>query len=561
MLNKFLQFFAPQLKEYNKRNKGAEKVFGQTELTHLINLMDKLIQYDINNNVGKEELHIRLLSVTDFIHRVSYKSKFKDRYIANFFDDILYFEYISNHHEIDLENIDLTPFESLYNNNEYTSKSIKNHLTLLLSKTVDYIPDTPKQVSNLNNLIDLFNGYKNRLTTFQENGLKWWVYLYTEHVDNIPISLRYLNVYGNLGDKVETWVEEFQSSKMCEMLHKAGYDVFAGWGNLSTKLKLEEATISDPTQTAKEKSEYVHLSENAYRQTCISLHEHTSMYYYDKNFLIVNPTHYELLLRSFAATLWNLIPNKKFHPNTIKSILMTIRNVANKGSVLPLRKDRKLWYTEDWVTLICQYIDEYNKNKVTAHVVSFASHVYDICVPNPNQTVEEEFEVTNKHHEYLAKVLNKMYYSSNMKYSAEEVSYFMQAYQNVIMPKYFLLIDQDKQHLFRSNLEFALNLKDENRVKSAYTQLKGWFEERHSTELNKQFWESNYQYFKYMSYANKELLLNMLNEQPFNLVSYGGSREIYDQIVNVCRQDVETPIMTHRVEDVSIVDGGVVVNS
>lgn len=546
MLSKFLQFFLPMLKDYNKRNKGNEKVFTEVELNALLDLMVKLIKLDLVEKTEHNELHLRLLSVTDFIYHVSVKRKFKDKMIDAFFDDIDYFKFVESQVE-DLDKVSLGIYESLYEYSTYAINCVEKHMSLLISKTVDYLPKDEKHLKNLNTVLDFFEVYRDRLFHFISEDLKWWAYLYTEHVDDIPFSLRYLNSYGNLGDTIEKWVEQFQTSPAAELFKSRGFSVFAGWGNLSHELKLEGNKVSLKEPVAEKKDKYVHLSKNAYHQMTVKIHEHTSMFYYDTRFEITNPTHYELFTRTAGAIMANLTNYKLIPEKTLSSLFTVIRNWANKSPVMSRRRDRKLWYNQDSVSAVYAYFKECCDNQITSQALLLASHIYDICVPN---TVEDDMEkIWRAHHGYLARTHNHIYYSRK-KYTEEQLNYFLRAFQEVIMPKYFSLVEESKHWIFRASLEFALNVGDEKRMDVLYQQLVGWFSERHTSELNKQFIENNLPYFLYTSYSNKKTLLDKLQANPIQVVSYAGSKEVYDTILDIFKQDVENPIKTHRIEEI-----------
>lgn len=554
MLSKFLQFFLPMLKEYNKRNKGKEKVFTDVELNELLTLIVKLIKLDLVEKTEHNELHLRLLSVTDFIYHVSVKRKYKDKFIDTFFDDIDYFKFVESQVE-NLDNISLGVYEPLYEHNTYAINCIDKHMSLLISKTVDYLPKEEKHLKNLNTVLDFFEAYRDRLYHFISEDLKWWVYLYTEHVDDIPFSLRYLNSYGNLGDSIENWVAQFQTNPAAELFKSRGFNVFAGWGNLSNELKLEGNKVIDKS-SIKPVDDVLHLTENAFKQMTIKLHEHTSMYYYDTRFEITNPTHYELFARTCGAVIANLTNHKVIPEKTISSLFLTIRNWANKSSIMTRRRDRKLWYNQDSVGAVYAYFKECCDNRITGQAILLASHIYDICVPN---AIEEDMErIWHAHHDYLARTHNHIYYSRK-KYTQDELNYFLRAIQEVIMPKYFTIVEESKQWIFRASLEFTLNVSDEKRMDTLYEQLKGWFTERHTSELNKQFLENNLPYFLYTSYANKKTLLDKLTNNPFNITNYAGSKDIYESIIDILKKDVDNPIKTHRIEEIEFGEEGITV--
>lgn len=556
MLSKFLQFFLPMLKEYNKRNKGKEQVFAETELNQLLELMVKLIRLDLVEKTQHNELHLRLLSVTDFIYHVSVKRKFKDKFIELFFDDIKYFKYVESQVP-DLDSKSLGVYEPLYEFELYPLKCIENHLNLLVSKTVDYLPKDEKQLKNIGIVLDFFDAYKARLYTYSSEVSKWWVYLYTEHNEDIPVSLRYLNNYGSLGDKIEDWVVQFQETPLVKLFNQRGYDVFGGWGNLSSELKLEGGKISEKEAPVETKHEYLHLTDATFKQAAAKLHEHTSMFYFDPRFEMVHPTHFELFARTCGALLANLTNYRLLHLSTVKNLFVAIRNWANHSKYLTARKDRKMWYSQDSVDAVYAYFKECCSNKITGQALLLATHVYDLCAPNPLTKDEDEATIHRAHHDYLARTHNHIYYSRK-KYNEQELNYFLQAYQEVIMPKYFNLVAKENEWLFRASLEFTMNVSDARRVDVLYEQLKGWFETRHTTDLNQQFYKNNLAYFLYMSYSNKKMLLDKLTSQPIDVVNYASSKEIYEDILNIIRVDVENPIMTHRIEDIDFEEGGIV---
>ena len=91
--------------------------------------------------------------------------------------------------------------------------------------------------------------------------------------------------------------------------------------------------------------------------------------------------------------------------------------------------------------------------------------------------------------------------------------------------------------------------------------MKLWFSERRSTEDNDRFLETVMARILFMSYKNKKLLLDRLEAEPIEIVSYGGSKTVFEVIHGICYGDVYAPIMDRRVQNVEVKDGNLAVTN
>lgn len=536
MFEKFIQFFIPMLKMYNKNNK-VEEVWDMEKLTQLDAIMKELAIFDVI--FDNRELHVRLLGVIDFVHSVASKRKFKDKYIKNFLDDVWYLNYVYNENkEVIKENYGEYK-DSIYYLPAYQSKSVENYTNLLLSKVIDYIPDTDKGVNQFKQTLDLFDSLKARLEDYIADGLGHWVLPFTEKVDYIPISLRYLNVYGNLGDRILDWVEAQQETKLEKLLRDRGYHVYAGWSNLNGVLRIKESSENKAKVEVQQKpkviSNEVTLSRQAIEKVSIDVYNHLFMYLYCDKFDYRNPEHVQGLYRTIAFCISLQSGRRPINENQGMYLMRIARQLINKNQVYRRRKDRKYWLLEIQFTHINAMLKQFSKQRAEEGASVLAAHAFDVCIPS-NDKWED---VVKQHLQFLKRTYNTLCVAES-KYNDEEIKYFLTLWDSYLEPRYSKLVDDNKKWLFRASLNYGLNIRDFKMMDEAFDNFKRWFKERHRRWDNQKWLDDNRDWLTFLSYANKQYLLDKLEQELADeVINYGDAVRVFKDATEILRNDLK----------------------
>ena len=551
MLDKFIQYYTPLIKTYNKKKGKEETVYDTSSLQKLVDRVNKLCLFDVLYQDNRE-LHTRLLGFIDGFVSISSKKKLKDKYLTLFLEDIWYLNYVYEDNQELLENeLDNEPDIEIYNNPIYARKCADKYVSLLLSKSIDYI-DPKENVNKLGPTIDLFDVFKDQLHRLIEAGLLYWVYPFTENLYYVPINLRYLDAYKNLGTRITEWVDGYQEHKLAKYLRGRGYDVFAGWGvNLLQGEWDKQITGNSKPVSNKDNTELkeVVLSSAVLSEIVGNVYNHMQMYMKNKKFNLKLEAHLELVIRTIAVCISHKVYKAVLKHGTYLTILRSVKSLYSNKSYYNRRVDRKYWFKDEWVNVIKSAHMVFSKNRAEEAASVVAIHAYDTALPPENSKPEDILKYLETHHDFVARS-HDIVYHDKVPFTDEEIKHALDLYQNRLTPVYKDLVSTDNQWIIRATLELWLNIRDGKRVDVVEKQLREWFTNRHPTDLNTKYLDQNKPYFLLMSYHNKKTLLDRLRENPIDVVNYGKSLEVYEELIEICRKDVENPIKNHSIERV-----------
>lgn len=558
IIQDFTRFFNVLYKEYSKKNKGVENIEYTEETTkEIINKLNTLIIADLLFN--EPELHFRLINFIHDFYAISKKMKFKDKYLKQTLDDLWYLNYWYDEHHEDILKIQQEQpykYQALLDNPLYAKSSIDKYFNMLLSKTIDYIPRSLENVERIQPVIDQLDALKHRLNEYVDDGLVMWVYPFTENYHYMPFELRHMNGVYKLGTLIENWVDQNAGTLVTKYCQERGYDVFSGWGSLETFVTIEDKKLALSEHARKQ----IHLfnpDKTVMEKIVHAAYARVWIYMSNPDFDMGNPSHRALCYRTIATCIHRYSNDRVTGVNTINVVLNALSNLVKKTKLMASRTDRNFWFIPKDEELVSEYLQTFRQSRVQDAVSVVISHAFDLSVPVEGK--KPDIKANNDHHSFLARSYNHTFHGRK-PFTEEEVTDALVLYQDVLMQTYFQFTPDDtNKWVFKSSLEFWLNIKDEERVNKAYNSMVEWFSERHNTDLNYEFYDSNYAYFLYLSYQNKELLLDKLEKEPISIVNYGASKDVYDAILDILRKDINEPIMDGRVREVTITDTGICV--
>ena len=559
IIQDFTRFFNTLYKEYSKKNKQTENKEYTDEIAQaLVNKINTLIVADL---LFKEpELHFRLLNFIHDFFAIAKKMKFKDKYLKQTLDDLWYLEYwYDEHHEdiLKIQQEEPYKYQPLLSNPLYAKSSIDKYFNMLLSKTIDYIPRSVENGERIQPIIDQLDALKTRLNDYVDCGLVMWVYPFTENYHYMPFELRHMNGVYKLGTSIEDWVDQSADTNVAKYCQERGYDVFSGWGSLETYVTIQDTKLKLDDHARKQ----IHLfnpDKSIMEKIVHAAYARVWIYMSNPNFDMGNPAHRGLCYRTIATCIHRFSNDRVVSVNTIKTVLLALANLVRKTKLMLSRPDRSFWFIAGDEEVVSECLVKFRQYRVQDAVSVVISHAFDLSVPVEGK--KPEYQAHKDHHAFLARSYNHTFHGRR-PFTQGEVQDALVLYQDVLMQTYFQFTPDDTDKwIFKASLEFWLNIKDEERVNRAYESMVEWFAERHKVELNIDFYESNYPYFMYLSYQNKTLLLDKLEKEPIQIVSYGRSQDVYDDIIKILRMDVYDPIMDGRIREVEITDNGICVS-
>lgn len=546
MLQNYIRFIKPQIIEYNKKNKEKidEKYTNDETLEDIVRKIKEMAV--VGCEYRNRELHEYLIGFLAGFYNIAHKAKFKPKELTNHIDLLFWFEYqhdaLQKDDEVDFEDIRYQTWDeaNIRNNYEYAVLAIDNYVNLLLSKTVDYLPKLDKkEFKKLDDILDVFSSLKERLLELAKESV-WFAYVFTENKQFVPFSLRYLNRFCNLGDKIEKWVE--QENPLVNYINDKGFDIFGGWGNFADEVKTGNAPTKENTPVEQKHRPSKTMVEKIIRY----MESLTPMYLLNDKFNMADNGHRAMFLRSIALPLYflssqgvevNMVDIERYF-NVVKSSLKHSRPYT-------LRKDRKWWFNADTVSVTTACIQLYHTDPAAHFASELMMNVYDHIFIDKTDKTKVFTKCMERLHQILARSHNSIYHSENpMKES--EIANVLTVYQKNLLPYYVKFTEEQYQWIYSAAIAFVLNIRDKEVVDASYNALKTWFESRHKTEDNHQFFETNYVDNLLMSYHNKRELVERLEKEPINIVKYGNSQAYYDDIVNILKRDVDTPIKEGR---------------
>lgn len=548
MISNFLNNFEKLFKEYSKKNSGVENPFLSEEQT--TTFMEKLRDLTlINLETENKDLHIHLISFIDTFIDIASKRKLKDKHLDLFLNDV---KELNAYHFLSQEGeakelfdsiLDDYPFDRIQNmESEWSvSRSIDGYCNLLLSKIVDYLPEGNQTTNQWNLVLDTLNSFRTKLKRIEEIDALL-VYNFTETFDYAPFSLRYLDSLNKLGEKIENWIDYAAQNRFVKMANKQGYRIFAGWGNLSSTLKLVNGQIEEekpagyrPDATDEEVKKII--------SNCLT---NTGMFALNPHFRMNNPEHKTMFLKVIAMICYG---DGRLSIGQIKRIVTECRAVVKKHYRNIYFRDQKLWFTDLDISNIQYLLEEYYKHS-WEHIAVLVNKVcFDYATPSqtllqPGNEDRYMQEMAN-YHRFLCVSYNVAYHSRN-RWTSDEVKNILQHTYDYLMPRFNNMIDPDKRWIYEQGIELWLDIDRDERVNSILYRLRTWFSGRHTREENQEFF-NNIQYeLLLLSYSMKKRVLDSLNEEPIEFISYNGSREIYNACIAIMRKDLEDPIMSER---------------
>lgn len=553
MFATFKNHYQQLIAEYNKNNSGNPlPVMSDDNINELFRKIDTWSIYTLN--YFDIDFHLTLNHLTNSIYKIIIDKSYKAKYLKEVYDDIVFLnKHIDKDKRVEvMENYIATdPFNKLYDQPLYVKMSILKHCDLMLSKTIDYIPDNKNNLNNVKSTLEMLSHYRTMLEYFIDQGHGYWTLAYTETNRFIPIQFKYLNHLDGLGKRIDEWTDAFQETEICKYLNENGYDVFGGWGDLSGKLaeKSAEPMLPETKETAEELPKIV-LSEISFRNLVSDCATCSGMFTHNPLFKYTNPVHRHMFARMMAMCVFHYTENHNYTESQIRKVMIEVKNALTKHRTRFItRRDRKHWFDNMLASDIKSIINAFHKVRGEYFATSIGLFTYDRVVGD-----DIPAELLEKHHKFLAVTYNKIFYGAKPLDNGE-LEYLLNRYQNYIMPRLEVISEEDRRWLYRLSVNFALDIKNDELVNKYYEDLKSWFTVRHTTEENNAFYDKSLAHFLFMSYNDKETLVNKLTKEPIDIVSYGGSKEIYNKLLELCTRDLETPVLDKRVQHVDITDG------
>lgn len=550
MLTRFKQHYNNLVKTFKNK---TEWLMEEERIQELKQRIDKLVYIDL---VYQDiHLHASLMKVVDDIYKISKKAKFKEKYIEEFHERLTYLKNweIAYSDQVDSKLIE-DNVGKLYELPEFTKVCIDKHLNLVLSKTVDYLPQegNPKQ---LDGFLDMIDAYRKQLYDMADGDCFKWVYIFTDNNHYFPLRLITLNQFNRLGDRLEKGIDLQYENKYVKYINDRGYDIFGGWGHLQQhSITLEEVATVENNDVSK--PQVIQVPETVipkvkYNQLVNALYRHGFMFFLNDKFKITDPNHNEVLFHTLGVCLYYATGGKLLERKQFLQAIRDTRIMFNKTPKFRARRDRKYWLGDDMYEPLLKILNAFCKDRTLMISSLVATHTYDLCVPSDDNWKD----VVKKHHDFVQRSHMEVYFPDN-PFTEDEIAKILSNYENYLVPRYQLFTEKDKHHLFGITLDYWLNLRDIAHADLTYDVIKGRFSERHTTEENRKFIEKSWILYLFMSFHNKKYLLERFKNEPINIVSYGSSKEIYQTIVDLLENDLrdyELLQSSYKAKKVSIV--------
>lgn len=558
LIDNFFNNFNKLFKDYNKKNK-EESTF--KEINDVLSFFKNITQLTwVNILTDNKELHVLLIGVIDTIMDISKKRKLKDKYFETFLNDIKeiqgYCYLIENSEEYSqLKAIEIKEYGKekvdWMCNIWSVRNSIEKYCNLLLSKTVDYIPNSLQTNQQMNLLLDVFDGFKEKLENIAESFDPIWVYNLTESYHYTPFSLRYLDSLDKIGDKITNWIDYSRENKTVKLCNERGYEVFGGWGNLSKQLMLIGNSLEE-SKPMKYRPPMSNETCDRIARNCIN---QVPMFALNKSFNIFNAEMKALFLRVIAVWCYD---EEEISEEQIKRIISTCRDMMKKHYRQIYMRDKRAWFMDEDARHVKTIIDQFYQNRWEQYCALVTKVIFDFATPSYNGKEAKQLtdEDMLKLHEFICISYN-MVYHGNEKFSLDEINHCLRHTQQYLIPRFRKMVPEQHQWMFNAGIELWLDIEHHERVKDMYRVLNEHFSRRNTKELNNEFYERNKFYLLLMGYNNKQALLNKLNEEPIDLISYNGSKEIYNTMIGILKKDIDDPIMDKRVTSVEVTENGV----
>ena len=514
----------------------------------------------VNILTENKDLHVLLIGVIDTIMDISKKRKFKEKYIESFLQDIKEIQgycYLIEHSEEyeSLKEIEIKEYgreKVEWMKNPWSIRnSIEKYCDLLLSKTVDYIPEAKQTNQQMNLVLDTFDGFKEKLLNIAEGFDPIWVYNLTESYHYTPFSLRYLDSLNNIGDKITNWIDYSRESKVVQLCNERGYSVFGGWGNLSKQLMLVGNTLEED-KPMKYRPPMNKESVDRIIQTCM---QQVPMFAMNPRFNIFDAEMKTLFLQMMATWCYN---DEEIDDTQIQRIVSSCRDLMKKHYRQIYMRDKRAWFMDEDVKHIKTFVHRFYKHRWEQYCTLILKVIFDFATPATETECFWDLPDADiiQLHDFIGVSYNIVYHSVD-KFSLDEINKCLNYTQQYLIQRFKPLIPKVNQWMLNAGVELWLDIENPERVENNYRVLRDHFSRRNTKELNDEFYLKNKFYLILMGYTNKKALLDKLTQEQIDLVSYNGSKEIYNTMIGILKKDIDDPIKTHRVNPVEVTEQGI----
>ena len=514
----------------------------------------------VNILTENKDLHVLSIGVIDTIMDISKKRKFKEKYIETFLQDIKEIQgycYLIEHSEEyqSLKDIEIKEYgheKVIWMRNPWSVKnSIEKYCDLLLSKTVDYIPEVKQTNQQMSLVLDIFDGFKEKLLNIAEGFDPVWVYNLTESYHYTPFSLRYLDSLNQIGDKLTNWIDYSRESKVVQLCNERGYSVFGGWGNLSKQLMLVGNTLEED-KPMKYRPPMNKESVDRIIQTCM---QQVPMFAMNPRFNIFDAEMKTLFLQMMATWCYN---DEEIDDTQIQRIVSSCRDLMKKHYRQIYMRDKRAWFMDEDVKHIKTFVHRLYKYRWEQYCTLILKVIFDFATPATETECFWDLPDADiiQLHDFICVSYNMVYHSVD-KFSLDEINQCLKYTQQYLIQRFKPLIPKVNQWMLNAGVELWLDIENPERVADNYRVLSEHFSRRNTKELNEEFYHKNKFYLILMGYTNKKALLDKLTQEPIDLVSYNGSKEIYNTMIGILKKDIDDPIKTHRVNPVEVTEQGI----
>lgn len=189
------------------------------------------------------------------------------------------------------------------------------------------------------------------------------------------------------------------------------------------------------------------------------------------------------------------------------------------------------------------------------------THALDLATANPTADWEEE---VTRHYNFVISSNNFIFNNGKDSWTAEDIRKALSLYQVNLIPTFKEFIDPEKHWILYGTADLWLNVSDSIVVKNIYSRLKEFLSKRNTKDEIALFKLTELSYFRFLSYANRKLLLTLLEQEPFKLVSYNGSKDIYNTIIAICHDTGKTSELEeakkYEYKNIDVTNNGVVLS-
>lgn len=552
MEKQYLNAVIVSLKQSQNKNKTAWLERYTPDFVEILFGKIKRLCYfttELNNHWIAEILTLLISDIHYFCQNGKMKDKALNNHLENLekviscYDDILKSYPLDNQRL--LREVDPSLTEVLYNsqhlyrNSAFARFQLNQYTNLLMSKIVDYLPkDVESRPALLDPFIELLDGYKAYLTFFIEHKHHEMTYPFTMTFNHIPITLKALNQFNKLGDNIVDWVDKFKTSQVSDYLNDKGYDVFAGWDNLSKGVVKESLNQTQPSEGHKSQAE---VTPELEKRTINYIKSLIPMFISNPKFTLHDKDHYITFCRVLALPFYATSCKALIKPSHVKKWLLEVKRYYRSSSMRVFkRNDRTYWFSDRMIDYVNTILDSYRTDRVTYLVIDALTHIYDFITLSRDRT---DYKESVQHlHRILARSHNFIFYNRT-KPSPEDIGLLV-TYFNQYRKGFEKLLDV-KDHVFiDSGFNFWLNALDEPYYKALMTEFKKWVGMRNTKEYNQSEYEYMYQYTYLMSYQCKAMFLKDLEGIEVN--NYGGLKTMVETLRDIAKNDIENPYKEFR---------------